>query len=75
MTEITILNCSDILSICVADDDEASIWLLCSSRRLPAADAPRADDQRSMPAPAQSTSTAPTDNPWTDLLRKLSGGR
>ena len=74
MTEITISSGSQILSIHSADD-EMCIWLFCSARRLPAADAPRVADPRSMPVPAQSTSPSPTDDPWNDLLRKLSGGR
>ena len=77
MTTITILSGARILSIRVADSDEVCIWLLGSSRRLPAADVPCAGDRESMPAPAhaQSTSPAPTDDPWNDLLRKLLGGR
>lgn len=73
MTEITILRCGPWLLVRIAEGGE-SVTLLVSrpNRRGP----DRADTAAWPKSPAVRTqTTAPTDDPWIELLRKLQAGR
>lgn len=73
MIEITILPCGPILLIRIAEGD-GSVTLLVPRPKRRSPD--RADTAAWPKSPAVRTPpTAPTDDPWIELLRKLQGGR
>lgn len=73
MIEITILPCGPTLLIRIAEGGESVTLLVPRPKRR----SPNRADTAAWPkSPAARTSTtAPTDDPWIELLRKLQAGR
>lgn len=76
MIEITILDCGPWRLIRIAEGGEAvSVIVRRSQRHAPSW--PRATSWPSPPTetPKRNPAATAPDEPWTELLRKLSGGR
>ena len=73
MIEITILRCGPTLLIRIAEGEESVTLLVPSPKRR----SPDRDNNAAWPkSPAVRTpATAPTNDPWIELLRKFQGGR
>jgi len=72
--EIAFISSGRTISIRLPDDNLA-VWLICLQRRS-GPNAPRSSTQSPTSAPnvRQPCASHSANEPWTDLLRRLSGG-